>query len=156
ALLREVLTGPGRLDRELSAAARTTLTELAIDEGRADVAVTSARMSLEAAEAAGTAHLVWRARRLLAVGLGMSGSQAEAEEEFRRTARATHDAGALPELARCLNQWTALRASAGIPPADETSSMLLNQLAETLERLPGRTPMSARETTQRVREGAMG
>lgn len=151
-LLREILTGPGRMDRELAAAARTTLTELAIDEGNAEVSVTSARLSLEAAERAGAAHLVWRARRLLAVALGVAGEQQEAEDTFRLATEETRAAGALPELARGLNQWTALRAAAGVPPSDPESTRLLEELSAVLERLGGR-PLPAHMTTARLVNG---
>ncbi|MFN8558464.1 MAG: hypothetical protein U0531_14345, partial [Dehalococcoidia bacterium] len=134
--LREVLKGAADPDGAESITARIELAELALTEGQAELAATNARLALEAAQRAGPMTLEWSARRKLGTALSDAGRPNEAEEQFQRATQGTRAAGALPELARCLNEWANMRLRAG-GPHDPAARGMLAEMREIVAHLVG-------------------
>ncbi len=120
--------------------ARIGLAELALDERRRDVAVSSAEMALAAAERTGPALAVWRARRKLGAALGLAGRYADAEEQLRAATDATRAAETYPELARCLADWAAVRTLAGSGTPDTKAQAMIAEMRDIWAFLAGRAP----------------
>lgn len=142
AYLRDVLLGADGREDDATTMARVGLVELALDEGRADVALASGGMALAAAERTGPAALVWRARRLLGTALGVAGRHDEAEEQLRLATAAARAAEAYPELAHCLAAWAGVRTRAA-GEADAEAHAMLAERREILAFLAGDAPPPA-------------
>ncbi|MBI2760460.1 MAG: AAA family ATPase [Chloroflexi bacterium] len=123
AYLRGVLVNASGSEDETTTAARLALAELTAEEGKPDVAVTSARLALQSAEKTGPAALVWKARRLLGAAIAATGARSAAEEQLRMAAEPARSALAYPELARCLGEWAAIREQAPSTPGPAPAAM---------------------------------
>jgi adenylate cyclase len=135
--LREVLRAAGGWENEATTMALIGLAELAAEDGRADLAITSGRLALEAAERTGPASLVWRARRKLGVALAGAGRWDEAEKQLRIATEAARAARAYPELARCLGEWAGVRSRGRATP-DPMTQALLAEMRSVLNAFAGR------------------
>jgi adenylate cyclase len=123
AYLRGVLVNASGSEDETTTAARIALAELTAEEGKPEVAVTSARLALQSAEKTGPAALVWKARRLLGVAYAAAGDRAAAVEQFGLAAAPARSALAYPELARCLGEWAAIREQAPATAGPDLDAM---------------------------------